>query len=76
VTREQTFRAPAFLVAPIGFVERTAARRISYADSLAFERLHEQVYAEHGFEIVSVPAGPVAQRAAVIAEFISSRPGA
>jgi predicted ATPase len=76
VTRERTFRAPVFLLAPIGFVERTAARRISYADSLAFGRLHEQVYAEHGFEILSVPAGPVAQRAAVIAECISSRPGA
>jgi predicted ATPase len=61
-----------FLVRPIGFVAPTAARRISYAESLEFERRHEKAYREHGFELVPVTAGPVAERAAAIAARISA----
>jgi predicted ATPase len=62
-----------FLVRPIGFIVPTAARRISYPDSLDFERLHEAAYREHGFEIVEVAAASVAERAAVIANVIAAR---
>lgn len=56
----------AFFVRNQGFVEPTAARRISFADSLAFERLHEQVYRDLGFRLVEVPPGPLPDRAALI----------
>ena len=49
-----------------GFVQPTAARRISLEDSLAFERLHEQTYQELGFHLVEVPAGPLADRVALV----------
>ncbi len=62
VTSEQVYQQEVFLVRPLGFVERTAARRISYADSLAFEAVHEEVYREHGYTVRDVPAGPVADR--------------
>jgi predicted ATPase len=45
-----------------GFVAPTAARRISFADALAFERIHEQTYRELGFTLLDVPAGPLPQR--------------
>jgi predicted ATPase len=44
----------------------TAARRISYADSLEFERFHVQAYAELGYTLVDVPAGQVDERAAQV----------
>ena len=47
-----------FFVRNQGFVQPTAARRISFADSLAFERIHEQTYRDLGFRLVDVPAGP------------------
>jgi predicted ATPase len=47
-------------------VEPTEVRRISYEESLAFERLHEIEYQRLGFEIVDVPVGPVTERAAGI----------
>jgi predicted ATPase len=53
-------------VRPLGFVTPSAARRISYTDSLAFEAVHEQVYAEFGFTIVDVPAGPVEERVRLV----------
>jgi predicted ATPase len=68
-----TFAQPVFLLQPLGFIEPTAARRISYRDSLEFGRLHEAVYREHGFDIFEVAAAPVAERAAVIAAQIAAR---
>ena len=45
---------------------RTPARRISYQDSLAFERIHETEYLRLGFELVDIPPGPVQQRTSLI----------
>jgi predicted ATPase len=64
-----------FLVRPLGFVEPTAARRISYRDSLAFERVHEEVYRELGFTLVDVPAGPVADRADLVESYVRGSAG-
>jgi len=61
-----------FFVRQQGFVEPTAARRISYVDSLAFEKVHEEAYAELGFDLVEVPAGPLAQRVSVIIGAVNS----
>ncbi|HEY1640749.1 MAG TPA: AAA family ATPase [Streptosporangiaceae bacterium] len=73
VLREHVFEPVVFLLRPLGFIEATAARRISYADSLVFEKVHEAVYAEHGFELTGIPAAPVAERAAAIAGHIAAR---
>ncbi|HEV3380930.1 MAG TPA: hypothetical protein VG142_08125 [Trebonia sp.] len=40
-------------------------------DSLAFERLHEQVYRDLGFELAEVPAGPLGDRVALIRQTVS-----
>jgi predicted ATPase len=58
--------AGVFFVRNIGRVEPTAARRITFEQSLAFEKLHEQTYRELGFELTDVPAGPLEWRAALV----------
>jgi predicted ATPase len=73
VVAERFYEREVFLVRPIGFIQPTAARRISYQDSLEFERVHEAVYLEYGFEIIDVPPGAVIERAAAIARHIRSR---
>jgi predicted ATPase len=55
-----------FFVRHLGFIERTAARRIVFEDALEFERVHEQTYRELGFGLVDVPASPLADRVALI----------
>jgi predicted ATPase len=55
-----------FFVRNLGFVQPTAARRISFEESLAFEQLHERTYRELGFELIEVPAGPLRWRAAQV----------
>ena len=45
---------------------------IGYAESQAFERIHEDSYRRLGFDLVDVPAGTVAERAAAIDAHIRS----
>ena len=59
-----------FFVRNQGFVEATAARRISFEESLVFERVHELTYREAGFDLVEVPAGPLATRVAAIKQAV------
>jgi len=66
IVAEGTYAKTVFFIRNQGFVTATAARRISFADSLAFERLHEQAYRDLGFQLVDVPAGPLADRVAMI----------
>ena len=57
-----------FFVRNLGFVERTAARWISMADALDFERTHERTYRDLGFELIEVPPAPLPARVALIEE--------
>ena len=72
VTEGGLFDHWVFFVRPLGLCERTLARRISYEDSLAFERVHETEYLRLGFELVDVPPGPVHRRAALIDAYLRS----
>jgi predicted ATPase len=66
VLRSGGYEQAVFLVRDQGFVTPTAARRISLADARAFGKLHEQAYAELGFELIEVPALPAGERAALV----------
>jgi predicted ATPase len=68
IQRDRIYQPEVFFVRPLGFIEPTAGRRISYAEALEFERLHEQAYDELGYTLIDVPAMPVAQRAAFVAD--------
>ena len=68
VVRDGVYAGAVFFVRNQGFVEPTAARRISLADSLVFEEIHEQTYRELGFELIDVPAGPLEWRMRLILE--------
>lgn len=66
VAAERVYERTVFFVRNQGSVQATAARRISFEDSLVFERIHEQTYRELGFDLVEVPAGPLSTRVAVV----------
>jgi predicted ATPase len=66
ITREQVYEGTVFFIRNLGFCEPTAARRISFADSLRFERIHEDTYRAFGYDLVDVPAGELVDRVAAI----------
>jgi predicted ATPase len=55
-----------FFVRSLGFVTATPARRISLADSLLFEEVHDRTYRDLGFRLVDVPPGPLAERVGLV----------
>ena len=63
---EAIFQRRAFFIRNLGFITPTDARRISFEESLRFERIHEKTYRSFGFEIVSVVAGSVLDRVTAI----------
>jgi predicted ATPase len=69
---DRRYEQDVFLVRPLWFIEPTAARRISYDDSLAFEAVHVSTYEELGFTLVHVLPGPAPTRAAAVHEAITS----
>ncbi|MEU9508761.1 AAA family ATPase [Micromonospora sp. NPDC048170] len=66
VLREGAYQRQVFLVQPLGFVTATDARRISYAESLAFARVHEEIYRRHGHHLIVVPPAPVRTRVTLV----------
>ena len=66
VLQAGVYASTVFFVQNLGFVTPTAARRISLADSLAFEGVHRSTYTELGFRLIDVPPGPLAARAGLI----------
>jgi predicted ATPase len=75
IARERVFERRVFLVRHLAVFEQTAARRISPAEALEFERLHEETYAAFGYELVDVPAAPLADRVARVMTMASERRG-
>ena len=72
IVRERVYERQVFFIQPIGFIEPTAARRITQQESLKFERCHRDEYVRLGFELVEIPPGKIEERAALIDAYISS----
>lgn len=66
IDRESVFERDVLFVQNLGFCEPSSARRMSYEDSLRFERLHERVYEERGFRLVRIAPGSVRERTAAV----------
>jgi predicted ATPase len=72
VTRESTYERSVFLLQPLGFIERTPARRISYEDALRFEQIHRDVYLGYGYTLIGIESADIDVRADAIEASIRS----
>lgn len=63
---EATFDRRVFFIRLLGFITPTAARRISLEESQRFERVHEEVYRDFGFDLIPIAPGTIAERTARI----------
>lgn len=66
IKRDAIYERQVFFMRNLGFCEPTAARRITFEDSLCFERIHEDTYHGFGYQLVDIPAGALEYRAAAI----------
>jgi predicted ATPase len=72
VQREAIFEQRVFFMRNLGFVTPTAARRITFEETLRFEKIHEEVYRDFGFELVWLEAGSLAERVGFVKRMIAS----
>jgi predicted ATPase len=72
IKEEAIFQRRVFFIRNLGFIRNTEARRISFEETLRFEKVHERVYREFGFELFFVEPGSVAERVRVICQSILS----
>jgi predicted ATPase len=73
VVAQRFYQPEAFFIRGLGFIEPTAARRISLEDAIRFERVHEQVYRDFGFQLVLVEPGAPMDRANRIKAFLREK---
>ena len=66
IKSEAIFQRCVFFIRNLGFISHTEARRISFEETLRFERIHEETYRDFGFEIVFIEPGSVSDRVAAI----------
>lgn len=71
ITAEGVYERQVFFVRNLGFCEPTSARRISFEESLVFEKVHEQSYRAFGYELVDIPAGHLDDRVAAVSSAVS-----
>jgi predicted ATPase len=69
------YQPQVFFVHLLGFITPTAARRITLAQSVSFQRFHRQAYRDCGFTLVDVPAGPLEDRVRLVDRHIRSWSG-
>ena len=66
VKKEAVFETRVFFIRNLGFIKPTEARRITFEETLRFERIHEEVYRNFGFELIFVEPASLMERVSII----------
>lgn len=66
IRKEGIYQTRVFFIRNLGFIKPTEARRISFEETVRFEKIHEETYREFGFELVAVEPGSLRERVSVI----------
>ncbi|HEY2017164.1 MAG TPA: AAA family ATPase, partial [Bryobacteraceae bacterium] len=66
VKTEAIYQNRVFFIRNLGFITPTEARRITFEETLRFEKIHEEIYRDFGFDLVSVEPGSLVQRVSII----------
>jgi predicted ATPase len=66
IKKENLYEKHVFFIENLGHCQPTEARKISFEEALRFEKIHEAVYLEHGFELIKIPNCPLIERAQLI----------
>ncbi|MBV8050318.1 MAG: AAA family ATPase [Acidobacteriaceae bacterium] len=72
IQEQRVYEQKVFFVRNLGFIAPTAARRISFDETLRFEKIHEDTYRNFGFELVFIKPGPVAERVNAIKQAVEA----
>jgi predicted ATPase len=66
VKNEAIYQNRVFFIRNHGFITPTQARRISFEETVRFEKIHEETYRDFGFELFSVEPASLGERVSMI----------
>ncbi len=66
VKKEAIYQNRVFFIRNLGFITPTEARRITFDETVRFEKIHEETYQAFGFELVSIEPGSLMERVGII----------
>jgi predicted ATPase len=66
IKKEAIYESRVFFIRNLGFITPTEARRITFEETLRFEKIHEQTYRDLGFELVSIEPATLIERVNLI----------
>ena len=73
IRAEHTYQQQVFFIENLGFCEPTQARRISFEDSMKFEKVHEETYLAFGYECIRIAPQDLARRVEQIERYVLAR---
>jgi predicted ATPase len=62
IQQEGVFQKQVFFIRNLGFITPTEARRITFEETLRFEKIHEDTYREFGFDLIFVEPATLQER--------------
>jgi predicted ATPase len=62
IERERIYQRQVFFIQHLGFCQQTSARKITFEESLVFERIHEATYLTLGYDLIKIAPAALAQR--------------
>lgn len=72
IEKAQIYQKQVFFIENLGHCEPTAARKITFDDSLKFEKVHEETYRSFGYECVRVAPRDLSARVEQITRYVSA----
>ena len=69
IEREGIYQRRVFFIEHLGFCQPTAARKITFAESLVFEQIHEETYTSLGYDLLKIAPEALSQRVHRIMEW-------
>ena len=72
IKREGIYERRVFFIRNLGFIRPTEARRITFEETVRFERIHEETYRDLGFELFEVVPGSLVERVGIIKAALGS----
>jgi len=76
IKNDRIYQTQVFFIDNLGFCAPTAARKISFEDSLKFEKVHEETYRSFGYECIRIAPSDLRNRVEQIKRYISASAGA
>ncbi len=66
IQAEAIYQQRVFFIRNLGFVTPTAARRITFEETLRFEKIHQEIYQSQGFDLFPIEPATLIERLSII----------